>query len=81
MGHSHPTGSLRCRTLSDVPRQRCRLRGTTRLADPLGAAAAFQERYDSRLQLLRNDCRHRGERLVAHLLGSSTGGTGGTGSG
>lgn len=54
-----------------MPRQRCQLQGLTHLPNPLAAAAAFQQRYQAqhgRLQLLRNDCTHHSERLVALLL-------------
>ncbi|KAL4424770.1 hypothetical protein ABPG77_000810 [Micractinium sp. CCAP 211/92] len=64
-------GTTRCRELRAVPRQRCQLQGLTHLPGPLAAAAAFQQRYQAqhgRLQLLRNDCTHHSERLVALLL-------------
>ncbi|KAL4437141.1 hypothetical protein ABPG75_004280 [Micractinium tetrahymenae] len=66
-------GTTRCRELRGVPRQRCQARGLTQLPDPLAAAAAFQQQYEARygrLQLLRNDCTHHSQRLIALLLGS-----------
>jgi hypothetical protein len=42
--------------------------GCTTLPDPQAAAADFQLRYGRRLQLLRDDCTHHAERLIAHLL-------------
>lgn len=61
-------GEVRSRTLRGVPRQRCQLQGSTRLGDPHAAAEAFQQRYNTQLQLLRNDCTHHASQLVAHLL-------------
>ena len=80
----HPSkraGMTRTRPLSGVPRQRCQYCGTTRVSDPLAAAAAFQQQYDCRLQLLRNDCSHHADGLIRLLLhdgGSGGGSSGGT---
>lgn len=61
-------GVVRRRRLAGVPRLRCELQGETRLADPHAAAAAFQQRFDTRLQLLVNDCTHHADQLVDLLL-------------
>ena len=61
-------GEVRRRPLRGVPRQRCQLQGSTQLDDPHAAAEAFQQRYNTQLQLLRNDCTHHASRLIAHLL-------------
>ncbi|PRW58105.1 hypothetical protein C2E21_2723 [Chlorella sorokiniana] len=65
-------GVLRRRPLAGVPRLRCQLQGSTWLPDPHAAAETFQQRYDSQLRLLRNDCTHHADALIAHLLGSSS---------
>lgn len=64
-------GEVRSRPLRGVPRQRCHLQGSTQLADPHAAAEAFQQRYNTQLQLLRNDCTHHAGQLIAHLLGEA----------
>ena len=65
-----PTGVLRRRPLVGVPRLRCQLQGSTWLPDPHAAAEAFQQRFDSQLRLLRNDCTHHADALIAHLVSS-----------
>lgn len=61
-------GVARVRTLSAVPRFQCSLLGDTLLPCPHHEAQRFQEGWDCRLQLVRNDCTVHTEQLAALLL-------------